>query len=249
MSATNDDHPSASHVAVTDLRPLVLLRYRAGITGHTARTVHLAPMPLSGAEAVTALCGALLHPNQVEAVPTGQGMPCTQCLLCHLATTGTPSPPTEDPSTALEPMPRNCADTTPLTAATRYRTWGWPVTLRGDQVQLDLSDDAVAVIIPAPLAEHVTTTLHQRRCPPAVLAHPDAPEHQIFLAGKRYGITLPWPPGVHRVTAALLLPPSMTPRGSITWIHPPQPDALRHCREIDVIAALRVLRTSPPGSS
>lgn len=127
---------------VTDLRPLVLLRYRAGITGHTARTVHLAPMPLSGAEAVTALCGALLHPNQVEAVPTGQGMPCTQCLLCHLATTGTPSLPTEDPSTALEPMPRNCADTTPLTAATRYRTWGWPVTLRGDQVQLDLSDAA-----------------------------------------------------------------------------------------------------------
>ncbi len=71
MSATNDNRPSASHVAVTDLRPLVLLRYRAGITGHTARTVHLAPMPLSPAEAITALCGVLLHPNQVEPVPAG----------------------------------------------------------------------------------------------------------------------------------------------------------------------------------
>lgn len=234
--------------AVTDVRPLVLLRHRCGITGHTARTVHLAPMPLDGADAITALCGALLHSDQVERVSAGQGMPCTQCLLRHLSTTGKPSP-TDDSPTTPQPMPRDRADTTPLGAATLYRAWGWPVTLRGDHVRLNLSDDVVSLIIPVPLAVQVTAILRQRRCPPAVLAHPCASGHQVLLAGELYGVTLPWPPDVRRVTGALLLPPSITLRGPIIWIHPPEPDALRHCREIDVITALRFVKRTPPLSS
>lgn len=250
MSASNDHHPGARHTAVAGVQSLVLLRYRPGLTGHTARTVHLVPMPLRGADTITALCGVALHPDQVEAVSPGQGMPCTHCLLCHHSTSGMPSPLTEDPSTAPQPMPRDCADTTPLRAATQYRTWGWPVTLRGDHVQLDLNDDVVALIIPVPLAVSLTATLRQRRCLPAVLTHPYSPGHQVLLTGERYGVTLPWPPSVQRVTGALLLPPSVTPRGPITWIHPPEPYTLRHCREIDVIAAIRlVLRTPPAGSS
>jgi hypothetical protein len=229
---------------------VTLLRYRAGVTGHTGRTVHLVPMPFGGADTITALCGALLLLNQVETVPSGHGMPCTQCLLCYFSTTDAPPPLSGDQPTARALMPRECTDTTPLRAANQYRTWGWPVTLQSDRVRLDLSDDAVALIIPVPLAEHVTATLRQRRCPPPVLANPYVPKHHVLLAGERYGVELPWPPGVHRTTGAPLLPPTMTPHGPITWIYPPEPDALQHCREIDVITAIRfVLGTPPAGSS
>ncbi|MGH3825322.1 MAG: hypothetical protein ACRDRA_21155 [Pseudonocardiaceae bacterium] len=60
---------------MTDVRPLVLLRYLPGITGHTARTVHLVLMPHGCADAITALGGALLHSDQVKAVPPGQECP------------------------------------------------------------------------------------------------------------------------------------------------------------------------------
>lgn len=65
---------------------------------------------------------------------------------------------------------------------------------------------------------------------------------------------VPWPSGVHRVTGALLLPPTATARGPITWIHPPEPHALTLCREIDVIAAIRAVErgsshTSGPDES
>ena len=95
----------------------------------------------------------------------------------------------------------------------------------------------------------MTALLRQRRCPPPVLAHPYAPEHQVLLAGEPYELDVPWPPGVHQVTGALLLPPTVTGQGPITWVRPPEPGALTLCREIDVIAALRaVLRDSPPVS-
>lgn len=55
-----------------------------------------------------------------------------------------------------------------------------------------------------------------------------------------------WPAGVHRVTAALLLP-TMIPRGSITWVQPPRETSLQLCREIDVLAAVRAaLSVTPP---
>jgi hypothetical protein len=80
-----------------------------------------------------------------------------------------------------------------------------------------------------------------------VLTHPHAPGHQVLLAGERYGVELPWPPGVHRVAETLSLPPTATARGPITWVHPPEPDALALCREVDVLAAVRtVLRTAGP---
>ncbi|MGH3804926.1 MAG: hypothetical protein ACRDTD_33235 [Pseudonocardiaceae bacterium] len=157
--------------------------------------------------------------------------------------------PTEDPSTAPALPSEHGAGTTPLAAATCYRAWGWPVTLRRDQVWLGLGDDVVALAIPVSLAPQVTAILRQRRCPPPLLAHPYAPEHQVLVAGERYGVSLPWPPGVHRVTATLLLPPTMTLRGPITWIHPPEPNALRHCREINVAAAVRTALSDPPPSS
>lgn len=81
---------------------------------------------------------------------------------------------------------------------------------------------------------------------PVVLTHPYAPEHRVMLAGEPYGVMLPWPPGVHRITGTLLLPPTVTPRGPLTWVCPPQPDALRLCREIDILAALRTALIDPP---
>lgn len=104
----------------------------------------------------------------------------------------------------------------PLAASVSYRMWGWPASLHRDQIRLNLDGDVVALIIPILLAAEVTEILAQRRCPVPVLAHPYAPEHRILLVAERFGVVLPWPPGVHQVTGTLLLPPTVTPRGSIT---------------------------------
>lgn len=58
---------------------------------------------------------------------------------------------------------------------------------------------------------------------------------------------LAWPVGVHRVTGTLLLPPTVTAYGPVRWVRPPQPHALKLCREIDVLAALST--ALPPTST
>jgi hypothetical protein len=211
---------------------VVLVRYRPGVTGQTARTVHVIPLPTDKqVGAVSAWCGVLLRLHDIETVTLGEGMPCTVCVVNHI--TGTT--PVVEPDAS---NPDSADATSPIGGAT-YQAWGWPVTCYRHQVRLSLTNDTVALVIPALLAAEVTAILVARRCPPPVLVHPEAPEHRIVLAGERYGVALPWPPGVARGTGALLLPPTVTPRGPITWVHPPQPDALRRCREVDVFTALR----------
>jgi hypothetical protein len=237
MSTSNG---TGSHTAVPGARPVMLVRYRTGVAGEMARTVHLVSLPVgSPAEAVTALCGTLLCRENVEPVTAGQGMPCTVCVLSHVAGDAPLSPVT---------ISDTRVDTDPLAATAGYRAWGWPVTLRRDQIRLNLGDDTVALIIPVLLAAKVTAILATRRCPVSVLAHPYLPEHRILLVAEGFGVALPWPPGVHRVTGTLLLPPTVTPRGPITWIQLPEPDALPLCREIDVLAALRSALNDPPAS-
>lgn len=240
----------AQSVATVDTRPVVLVRYRSGVVGQSARTVHLAALPTGDASEIRALCGALLPSDDIETLSPGQGMPCTSCLLSPRLPGHTSALPTGNPVTSPALRPQDDTDLAPQVLATRYQAWGWPVTLRGDHVWLSLGQDTVALVIPVLLAVEVSAILRHRRCPPPVLAHPYAPEHRVLLAGERYGVELPWPPGVHRVIETLLLPPTVTARGPITWLHPPEPDALTLCREVDVLAALRtVLRTAGPFSS
>ncbi len=107
-----------------------------------------------------------------------------------------------------------------------YQAWGWPVTQRRDQIVLDLHGDVSAIAIPIPLCAEFTQILTARHCAPAVLAHSDIPEHHNLLTGEGYGCPLPWPPGVHQLAGALMLPPTMMPRGRITWRQPPRQDSL-----------------------
>lgn len=243
MSATNGRRTSA---VVGGVRPVVLVRYRPGSAGDISRIVHVVPLPLAGEVGATgvALCGALLRPDEVETVHPRDGVPCSVCLISHISA-GAPSTPVDTPATTglAEVI---SGDTRPLAAAVGYRVWGWPVVLRGDHVWLNLEPDTVALIIPVLLAEQVTTILIQRRCPPLVLVHPDTPEHLVLLAGERYGVALPWPTGVHRGTGTFPLPPTMTPRGPVTWMYPPEEDALQLCREVDVFTALRTALHDPP---
>lgn len=182
---------------------------------------------------MTALCGALLRCEDVEPVTPGQGMPCMVCVLSHVADGPPPSPVTTGDTRV---------DMDPLVATAGYRAWGWPVLARRDQIRLNLDGDTGALIIPVLLGTEVTAILATRRCPVPVLAHPYAPEHRILLVAERFVVTLPGPPGVHQITGTLLLLPTVTPRGPITWIQQPEPDALPLCREIDVLAALRAPR-------
>jgi hypothetical protein len=223
-------------------RPLILARYRPGRAARTARTVHLAPLPDGGQpSALTALCGILLAPEDIEQVAPGEGAPCTPCTLSHLSTL----PPTDTPPHAAAPAPG--LDAGPAEAAAVYGGWSWPVTLHRDQVRLTLGSAAVALMVPAALANRVAVIRTARRCPSAMLTHPYAPGHRVLLAGEPYPMPLPWPPEVRRVAPNLLLPPTMTPRGPLTWARPPDPTALALCREIDVLAALRTaLDESPP---
>ncbi|MGH4025181.1 MAG: hypothetical protein ACRDRV_11440 [Pseudonocardiaceae bacterium] len=134
--------------------------------------------------------------------------------------------------------------TSAVAATQMYRSWGWPVTVQGEQVRLDLDSepgrgvDAVAVALLAGLADQVAEVLAVRRCAPAMLAHPGLDSHRVIVTGERFGVPLSWPPGVHRITDTLLLPPTPTVHGPLRWVRPPTPLALRLCREVDVRAAL-----------
>lgn len=181
MSATNGIGTEA-HPLVADTRPLVLLRYRPGVIRQSARTVHQAPLPNSGAGEIRTLCGALLPIDHVEMVTLSRGMPCTMCLLSPPPTSNTPA---ENRTTTPALSHQDDTDLPLQVAADRYRAWGWPVILRRDHVWLGLDEDTTALIIPVVLAARVTTILRARRCPPPVLAHPYALDHQVLLAGER----------------------------------------------------------------
>ncbi len=216
MSATLGHGGPGAGAAVTAARPVVLVRYRPGVTGETARTVHVVPLPTDGpAGAVGALCGAALMLDDIETVTPGEGMPCTACLLTQalgISPVGEPGVGDADRT-----------DAAGLAAGGAcYQEWNWPVVLHRDQVRLSLHRDASAVAIPIPLGAEVIEILTARGCAPPVLAHPYTPEHHIVLTGERFGVTLPWPHQVHRVTGVLLLPPTVTPRGPITWTQPPR---------------------------
>ncbi|HEY2762886.1 MAG TPA: hypothetical protein VGJ13_02560 [Pseudonocardiaceae bacterium] len=180
-------------------RPLVLLRARRGMVAESARVVHLAPLPVGGTGAVSAICGALLRPEEHEPVQPGFGMPCSMCMISD---TRPPDPDPASPATA-DPPPASpdptSPDTPPRAAAHGYRGWGWPVTVRRNQVWLVLDRDAVAVLLPTVLGVEVTALLARRRRLPAVLAHPYAPEHVVLLCGEPFGTALGWPPDVHRI--------------------------------------------------
>lgn len=245
MSSTNG-HSTGGVTAVAGARPVVLLRYRPGVAEKASRVVHVVPLPVGGERdaAGVALCGALLCLDQVETVLPGHGAPCNLCMVNHLSASC--FPPSVDAPFMAPPAGNARSDIGPLAAAVCYRVWGWPVTLRGEQVWLNLEPNPVALIMPASLAGQVTEILYQRRCPPLVLVSPDRPEHRVVLAGEPYGVGLPWPPGVHRAKGILPLPPTKTARGPVTWVHPPEAQALRLCREVDVFAALRTVLRNPP---
>lgn len=228
--------------AVAVVRPVVLVRYRPGVVGESVRTVHVVPLPVEEhTGAIGTVCDATLMLDDVETVSPREGMPCMPCLLSHVtATTPVREPPAGSPakSAAVELAARGAC----------YQEWGWPVTLHRDQVRLSLHHEVSALALPVPLCSQVTEVLIQRRCAPAVLAHPYMPEHHIILIGERYGVALPWPDRVHRVTGVLLLPPTVTPRGPIAWTQSPCENSLRLCREIDLFGVLRTtVHNSDPG--
>ncbi len=232
MTDENGYGPGAG-AAVPTVQPVMLVCHQPGVASQTACTVHLVPMPEGHeAHAVSTLCGAQLSREEFETVTTDQGAPCTACVINQLIAT---TPAVELPVGDSE-------------SDVAYHAWDWPVTHQRDQIWLNMHGDVSAIAIPIPLSTDVTRILIARHCAPAVLAHPYAPEHHIVLTGERYGITLPWPPEVQQIVGALMLPPTVTPRGGITWVQPPCKNSLRLSREIDVFGALRaVLHEFQPG--
>jgi hypothetical protein len=100
------DHEPENRIAVLRrARPVMLLRARAGTAGESARVVHLAPPPTEETGAVSALCGALLRPEDHEPVTPGQGMPCDTCLISSQDVGSDPDPPETTPAGASAPDP------------------------------------------------------------------------------------------------------------------------------------------------
>jgi hypothetical protein len=233
VSASKGYGGGRSGAAVAVARPVVLVRYRPEVAGETARMVHLVPLPTAEqAGAVEALCGAALLLPNMETVTPGEGMPCTACVINHLTrTTPTAEVPTGGPDIA--------GAAALAIGGACYQQWGWPVMLHRNQVRLSLHPDVSAVAIPLSLCTKVIKVLTLWRCAPPVLAHPDTPEHRIVLTGQRFGVRLPWPAQVHEITGDLLLPPTLTARGAITWARAPREDSLLLCREIDLFGAVR----------
>ncbi|MCA1697173.1 MAG: hypothetical protein LC749_22030, partial [Actinobacteria bacterium] len=235
MSDTNRLGGSGAGAAVMADRSVMLVRYRAGVTGPTARTVHLVSLrDRCTAGVLDTLCGSLMPLDLVEAVTPGAGMPCSACVIHYVSAMAPAAVQQASPVRSPDRFESGGSD---QVGRATYEAWGWPVTQRCDQIRLSLECEASAIAIPIPLSAKLTQILTARRCAPAVLSHPDAPEHHIVLVGEKYGAMLPWPPSVHEVTGALTLPPTMTSQGPITWIQPPCQDSLRLSREIDVFGA------------
>lgn len=236
--------PGDRAAAVSCQDAVALVRYRPDTATQAGRTVHLLPGGRSAttavAGAVTTLCGALLVCAQIETVNPGEGMPCTMCLLLRCSC----APAIGGKASGEAAAARRGGLASPAVAV-GYRAWAWPVIQSGDQVLLVVEEAAVATIIPAGLAVDVVSILTAQRCPVAVLVHPHVPEHRVLLSGEPYGVPLPWPPQVHTATGTIPLPPTVTPRGPVTWTRSPQPHALRMCREIDVFAAVRTALRAP----
>jgi hypothetical protein len=92
-----DTNGPGAGAAVAVARPVVLVRYRPGVTGETARTVYLVPLPTDGkAGVVGALCGAALMVHDIEIVTLGEGMPCTVCVVTQTLGTLPPGEPGAD---------------------------------------------------------------------------------------------------------------------------------------------------------
>ncbi|MGH3801651.1 MAG: hypothetical protein ACRDTD_16265 [Pseudonocardiaceae bacterium] len=59
MSGTHGHRGPGADAAVAAARPVVLVRYRPGVVGETARTVHVVPRcPPTGSRARSARCAA-----------------------------------------------------------------------------------------------------------------------------------------------------------------------------------------------
>jgi hypothetical protein len=169
--------------------------------------------------------------EQIEVADLGSGMPCSMCLILRAATEQPVTPVGELSLTGPTPIHRRASPE-------GYAALGWPVTVRGDQVLLTLNGDVTALILPVSLAEQVAHVLIAQARPAPALTHPDAPEHRILIAGEPYGIPLPWPDEVRVATGHLPLPPTVTPRGTVTWAHLPDGHPLSFCREIDLLGAV-----------
>lgn len=238
-------------------RAVVLVRERPA-THPAEDDAHLVPLPLRSADGqrdvLGALCGKPLRIDHLETVRPGQGRWCTPCFVTHVTggPPATPCAPPPDPATrSITGM--GVTGTEVDTVAGRllvgvaYQRLGWPVRLHSHEVSLDLDRDvdAVGFIMPAVLASEVAEILARRRCPPPVLVHPAVPDHRVIVAGERFSVPLGWPTGVYRFTGTLPLPPTVTAYGPVCWVRPPRPDALRLCREVDVVAALRTALNAP----
>jgi hypothetical protein len=190
--------------SATDGRPVVLVRYRPGITTNAGRTVHLLLMSVSSEKSsATALCGGIHrrahlrdNPCRGQARRGGRQLPAVG-LAGHR----------EPQSGAAEPGARHGSTDHPN-----------PDRDRGD------GDP------------------HRSPLPPSGAGTPLRPRAPGAAAGEPYPVALSWPAEVHRVTATLLLPPSVTSRGPLRWVRPPHENSLRLCREIDVLTAVRSAR-------
>ncbi|MCA1676025.1 MAG: hypothetical protein LC799_28910 [Actinobacteria bacterium] len=215
--------------------PVVAFRERPETGSAAGRMVHLATVPARTSPGViSTLCGALATLEQIEIVELDSGPGCSSCLS-YQDTAEQPVIPGE--STAEGPTPPHRR-----ASPEGYAALGWPVIMRGDQVLLILGDQLSALVLPTTLAEQATQILAERARPAPALAHPDAPQHQILITGEPYGVLLPWPTDVLTVLGHLPLPPTLTPRGAVAWVHLPDGHALTFCREIDLIAAIHSAR-------
>lgn len=234
---------------------MALARYRSS-ADTVAAEAHLVPLPLPAGgeqgEVIGAWCGRRLHTEHLETIALGQGRWCNGCFVTSVIGTR-PAPASGSVPEAVSCPGPGAGDSIRtdtyagrLAAVVAYQRLDWPVTLGRHTLTLDLEldVDAVALAIPTALATETAQILTRRRCPPPVLAHPALPDHQVIIAGQRYPVPLGWPDGVYRATRTVLLPPSVTACGPVCWVRPPEVNALRLCREIDVITALRAASPS-----
>jgi hypothetical protein len=175
-----------------------------------------------------------------EALDTPMGAPCVRCEMLMAG----PVPQRDMPA-----LPAGQDEDDAWAGwAGYYAELDWPVIEHGEQLLLDAvsTSDVVMIAVPADVAKQVQDDLRERGMQAPVLYLPSMPDEALFMVS-RTPVPVPMPESVHRVAAAVPLPPSVVADQEgefyLEWDVSPG-DAVfgscndLRCRDIDVVAAV-----------
>ena len=119
-------------------------------------------------------------------------------------------------------------DTVDLLRHAAHQYWlelGWPTSVDGDQLVVELDDDIWGLRMPTTLAEELVALLRRMDLSCPVIELPGQQGVIVLLEPTEVESALPFPTQVGKLPSGcrVPLPPSMTASGPVRWLTPHEP--------------------------